>query len=76
MARIEIAKKVRNINCEEVENIIWKFVQSAFIPKEIIIPHIPSKQFPQLESLADSIESISISVLVDNVGSTNVSKKK
>lgn len=76
MARIEIAKKVKNINCEEVENIIWNFVESTFIPKEIIIPQIPSKQFPQLDTLADSVESISISVVVDNVRSTNVSRKK
>lgn len=67
MARIEVAKKVKNINCEEVENIIWNFLEARIITKEIIIPQIPSKQFPQLDTLVGSVESISISVVVHNV---------
>lgn len=69
MARIEVAKKVKNINCEEVENIIWNFLEARIITKEIIIPQIPSKQFPQLDTLVGSVESISISVVVHNVRS-------
>lgn len=69
MARIEVAKKVKNINCEEVENIIWNFLETRFITDEIIIPQIPSKQFPQLDTLVGSVESISISVVVHNVRS-------
>lgn len=69
MARIEVAKKVKNINCEEVENLIWSFLETRTITKEIFISQIPSKQFPQLDTLAGSVESISISVVVHNVRS-------
>ena len=76
MARVEVAKKVKSINCEEVENIIWNFLESTVIPKEIIIPQIPSKQFPQLNTLVSSVESISISVVAHNVRSKYVFRKK
>lgn len=69
MARIEVAKKVKNINCEEVENVIWNFLETRFIAKEIFISQIPNKQYPQLDSLAGSVDSISVSVVVHNVSS-------
>ncbi|CAO1343121.1 unnamed protein product [Diamesa serratosioi] len=67
MARIEVAKKSSVFNCEEVKNTIWNFLESAHISKELVIPQIPSKQFPQLDTLAHQVESISISVFVNIV---------
>lgn len=70
MARIEIALKSCYVDRTKVENTIWNYFESAHISKELTIPEIPSKLFPQLDTLNHIVESISISVY-DNIVSTS-----
>lgn len=69
--QIEIAKKLRNIKNEAIEEAIWNLIQQKKLHKNSVV-RIPSVKIPELNEFQDQICCVSSNQIPENVAKENV----